>query len=56
MYLIWYGIGRFALEFIRIDTRMFANTPIPTAAIVALGLAAFGAFLVFRSRIAFDDI
>ncbi len=47
-YCIWYGIGRFFLEFLRFDTAKIGN--INVAQVISVGLIFIGALLLNRRR------
>lgn len=51
LYLIWYPLGRFFLEFVRTDSWFFANTPFNTVHILsAISVIGAGAVLYWRHR------
>ena len=51
MYLIWYPLGRFMIEFIRTDSWFFAGTPFNTVHLIsAVALFASASILIIRHR------
>ncbi len=53
MYLIWYPLGRFFIEFLRTDSWFFLGTPfnvVHILSVIAIGLAGFGLYWRHRDR------
>lgn len=53
LYLIWYPLGRFCIEFLRTDSWFFPGTPFNVVHVLsALAILLAGGFLVYRHRAA----